>query len=133
MLPYFHSSKSGTQSSVQAAALGVQAGAECQFHVLLPWRGRRRCRDSTETLQFVHSSKFGTARANSGTLHSILYLEEKRDSNYFHAKQSLHTVVVLAFATRVALYTLQRVRLYKCTSAKFRRYRPTHVFWLITE
>ena len=32
MLPYFHSSKSGTQSSVQAAALGVQAGAECQFH-----------------------------------------------------------------------------------------------------
>ena len=32
MLPYFHSSKSGTQSSVQAAALGVLAGAECQFH-----------------------------------------------------------------------------------------------------
>ena len=32
MLPYFHSSKSGTQSSVQAAALGDQAGAECQFH-----------------------------------------------------------------------------------------------------
>ena len=31
MLPYFHSSKSGTQSSVQAAAHSVQAGAECQF------------------------------------------------------------------------------------------------------
>ena len=60
---------------------------------LLPWRGRRRCRDSTETLQFVHSSMFGTARANSGTLHSILYLEEKRDSNDFHAKQSLHTTM----------------------------------------
>ena len=32
MLPYFHSSKSGTQSSVQAAALGDHPGAECQFH-----------------------------------------------------------------------------------------------------
>ena len=60
---------------------------------LLPWRGRRRCRDSTEMLQFVHSSMFGTARANSGMLHSILYLEEKSDSNDFHAKQSLHTTM----------------------------------------
>ena len=95
MLPYFHSSKSGTQSSVQAAALGVLAGAECQFHcyhrggdvdVEIP---PKRCSLST------HPSwaQLGRILINSGTLHSILYLEEKRDSNYFHAKQSLHTTM----------------------------------------
>ena len=87
MLPYFHSSKSGTQSSVRAAALGVQAGAECQF------RCYHRGGDVDVEIPPKRCSLSTHPSLNSGTLHSILYLEEKRDSNDFHAKQSLHTTM----------------------------------------